>query len=121
MRLCLRLCIRGLICLLSADTCPREAVEAWASTLRKHYPTVLFRSASACLPASAADAASAKGRGKGKERERADDAWGLEAATAILHQWVEDHKGDKPFTVAIVGVTNVSIQNSQLNYRDWRT
>ena len=78
--------------------------------MRKQYPTVLFRSASACLPAAAADAASAQGKskGKGKERERADDAWGLEAATALLHQWAEDHKGDKPFTVAIVGVTNVS-------------
>ena len=69
---------------------------------------MLFRSASACLPASVADAASVTGKGKGKERERADDAWGLEAATALLRQWAEDHKGDKPFTLAVVGVTNVS-------------
>ena len=93
---------------MSADTCPREAVEAWAGTLRKQHPTVLFRSASACLPASITDTASAQGKSKGKERERADDAWGLEAATALLRQWAEDHKGDKPFTLAVVGVTNVS-------------
>ncbi|RPD62065.1 hypothetical protein L226DRAFT_508977 [Lentinus tigrinus ALCF2SS1-7] len=96
-----------LLVLAKVDTCPREAVEAWAATLRKVYPTVLFRSASACLPVSSVDAVPAKGKGKGKEREHADDAWGLESATALLRQWAEQHKGDKPFTVAIVGVTNV--------------
>ncbi|RDX52992.1 hypothetical protein OH76DRAFT_1399571 [Lentinus brumalis] len=98
-----------LLVLNKVDTCPREAVEAWAAALRTQYPAVLFRAASACLPVSTADAAPApaKGKGKGKERERADDAWGLDSATALLRQWAEEHKGDKPFTIAIVGVTNV--------------
>ena len=76
------------------------AVEAWAATLRKEYPTVLFRSASACLPAPAESV-------KGKGKERADDAWGLEAVLALFKQWVNEKKDDKPLTVAVVGVTNV--------------
>ncbi|KAI0722001.1 P-loop containing nucleoside triphosphate hydrolase protein [Cerioporus squamosus] len=97
---------RVLLVLNKVDTCPREAVEAWAAALRTQHPAVLFRAASACLPVSTTDAP-AKGKGKGKERERADDAWGLDSATALLGRWAEEHKGDKPFTVAVVGVTNV--------------
>ena len=83
-----------------SDACPKEAVEAWAATLRKEYPTILFRSASACLPAPAESV-------KGKGKERADDAWGLEAVLALFKQWVNEKKDDKPLTVAVVGVTNV--------------
>ncbi|KAI9063457.1 P-loop containing nucleoside triphosphate hydrolase protein [Trametes sanguinea] len=91
---------RVLLVLNKVDACPKEAVEAWAATLRKEYPTVLFRSASACLPAPAETV-------KGKAKERADDAWGLEAILALLKQWAEEKKDDKPFTLAVVGVTNV--------------
>ncbi|KAI8984977.1 hypothetical protein BD414DRAFT_417885 [Trametes punicea] len=91
---------RVLLVLNKVDTCPREAVEAWATTLRKEYPTVLFRSASACLPAPAESV-------KGKGKERADDAWGLEAVLALLKQWANEKKDEKPLTIAVVGVTNV--------------
>ncbi|KAH9894117.1 hypothetical protein C8Q73DRAFT_826613 [Cubamyces lactineus] len=90
---------RVLLVLNKVDACPKEAVEAWAATLRKEHPTVLFRSASACLPAPAESV-------KGKGKERADDAWGLEAALALFKQWVSEKKDDKPLTVAVVGVTN---------------
>ena len=92
---------------LTADACPREAVEAWAAQLRQEHPTVLFRSSSACLPVSPADAASARVKGKGKERERADDAWGLDSLSALLQQWAKEKVGDEPLTLAVVGVTNV--------------
>ncbi|KAL7282022.1 hypothetical protein ACG7TL_003489 [Trametes sanguinea] len=91
---------RVLLVLNKVDACPKEAVEAWVLTLRKEYPTVLFRSASACLPAPAETV-------KGKAKERADDAWGLEAILALLKQWAEEKKDDKPLTLAVVGVTNV--------------
>ncbi|KAI0751234.1 hypothetical protein C8Q80DRAFT_1097952 [Daedaleopsis nitida] len=97
---------RVLLVLNKVDVCPKESVEAWAATLRKDHPTVLFRAATACLPAPTMDLG--QGKGKGKERERADDAWGLEAATALLRSWAEEKKqGDKPLTIAVVGVTNV--------------
>ncbi|KAI0352721.1 P-loop containing nucleoside triphosphate hydrolase protein [Trametes cingulata] len=93
---------RVVLVLNKVDVCPREAVEAWAATLRKDYPTVLFRSASACLPAPAESV-------KGKGKERADDAWGLDNLLALLKQWAQEKKtdDDKPLTVAVVGVTNV--------------
>ena len=75
---------------LIADACPREAVEAWAAQLRQEHPTGLFRSSSACLPVSPADAASARVKGKGKERERADDAWGLDSLSALLQPWAKE-------------------------------
>ncbi|KAI1793027.1 P-loop containing nucleoside triphosphate hydrolase protein [Ganoderma leucocontextum] len=92
-----------LLVLNKIDACPREAVEAWAATLRQEHPTVLFRSSTACLPVSPADTWS---KGKGKERERADDAWGLDSLTALLQQWATEKKGDEPLTLAVVGVTN---------------
>ncbi|KAH9853944.1 hypothetical protein C2E23DRAFT_727751 [Lenzites betulinus] len=101
---------RVLFVLNKVDACPREAVEAWATTLRKEHPTVLFRSASASLPAPAESV-------KGKGKERADDAWGLDATLAFLTQWAGEKKGETPFTVAVVGVTNVgksSVVNSLL-------
>ncbi|EJF63073.1 hypothetical protein DICSQDRAFT_83967 [Dichomitus squalens LYAD-421 SS1] len=98
---------RVLLVLNKVDACPREAVEAWATTLRREHPTVLFRSSSACLPVSPADAGSARVKGKGKERERADDAWGLDSLTALLQQWAKEKAGDGPLTLAVVGVTNV--------------
>ncbi|EIW62162.1 P-loop containing nucleoside triphosphate hydrolase protein [Trametes versicolor FP-101664 SS1] len=91
---------RVLLVLNKVDVCPREAVEAWATTLRKEHPTVLFRSASASLPAPAESV-------KGKAKERVDDAWGLDATLAVLQQWANEKKGDSPLTVAVVGVTNV--------------
>ncbi|OJT04433.1 Guanine nucleotide-binding protein-like 3 -like protein [Trametes pubescens] len=91
---------RVLLVLNKIDVCPREAVEAWATTLRKEHPTVLFRSASASLPAPAESV-------KGKAKERVDDAWGLDATLAVLQQWANEKKGDSPLTVAVVGVTNV--------------
>ncbi|KAI0676739.1 hypothetical protein C8Q78DRAFT_1073527 [Trametes maxima] len=99
---------RVLLVLNKVDACPREAVEAWAAVLRKEHPTVLFRAASACLPAPAE-------RVKGKGKERADDAWGLDAALAMLAQWAGEAGDAKPLTVAAVGVTNVgksSVVNS---------
>ncbi|KAI0772525.1 hypothetical protein BD413DRAFT_45792 [Trametes elegans] len=101
---------RVLLVLNKVDACPKEAVEAWAATLRKDYPTVLFRSASACLPAPPVSV-------KGKGKERPDDAWGLDAAFALLKTWADEKKDEKPLTVAIVGVTNVgksSVVNSLL-------
>lgn len=62
---------------------------------------MLFRSASASLPAPAESV-------KGKAKERVDDAWGLDATLAVLQQWANEKKGDSPLTVAVVGVTNVS-------------
>ncbi|KAI0643674.1 P-loop containing nucleoside triphosphate hydrolase protein [Trametes meyenii] len=103
---------RVLLVLNKVDACPREAVEAWAAVLRTEHPTVLFRSASACLPAPAEGV---QGKGKGKGKERADDAWGLDAALALLTQWAGETKDEKPLTVAVVGVTNVgksSVVNS---------
>ncbi|KAI0366432.1 P-loop containing nucleoside triphosphate hydrolase protein [Pilatotrama ljubarskyi] len=91
---------RVALVLNKVDVCPREAVEAWAATLRKEHPTVLFRPASACLPASAESV-------KGKGKERADDAWGLDSLLTLLKQWAEEKKDEKPLTVAVVGVTNV--------------
>ena len=89
---------------LVLDACPREAVEAWAATLRQEHPTVLFRSSSACLPVSVADVWS---KGKGRERERADDAWGLDSLTTLLQQWATEKKGNGPLTLVVVGITNV--------------
>ena len=94
-----------------ADACPKEAVEAWATTLRRDHPTVLFRSASACLPVPSADV----GKGKGKERERADDAWGLDAASALFRSLAEQKQGDEPLTIAVVGVTNVSFPSTLID------
>ncbi|KAI0723530.1 hypothetical protein C8Q76DRAFT_723215 [Earliella scabrosa] len=94
---------RVVLVLNKVDACPEEAIEAWATTLRRDHPTVLFRSASACLPVLSADS----GKGKGKERERADDAWGLDAASALFRSLAEQKQGDEPLAVAVVGVTNV--------------
>ncbi|KAM5530260.1 hypothetical protein V8D89_016070 [Ganoderma adspersum] len=105
---------RVLLVLNKIDACPKEAVEAWAATLRQEHPTVLFRSSSVCLPVSAADTWS---KGKGKERERTDDAWGLDTLTRLLQQWATEKQGDEPLTLTVVGVTNVgktSVVNSLL-------
>ncbi|KAH9950048.1 hypothetical protein B0H21DRAFT_21208 [Amylocystis lapponica] len=89
-----------LLVLSKIDTCPREAAAGWAATLRTHYPTVLFRSASAFLPAPLEPV------GKGKGKERADDAWGIDSILACLHAWAQEQEGDAPLVVAVVGVTN---------------
>lgn len=114
---CVCLCGRAVV----PDACPKEAVEAWAATLRQYHPTLLFRSATACLPVSSADAVNIKGKGKGKERERADDAWGLDAVVALLRSWAENKQGgDAPLAVAVVGLTNVSTTQIILTSRDLR-
>ncbi|PSS32011.1 hypothetical protein PHLCEN_2v2253 [Hermanssonia centrifuga] len=82
------------------DASPREAVSAWATTLRSHHPTLLFRSASAYLPSS--DVTPTKGKGK----ERADDALGLESVLSILRKRAEEKVGDESLVVAIVGLAN---------------
>ena len=85
------------------DACPRESVEAWASTLRAHHSTILFRSASSLLP-SLVDAPV-----KGKGKERADDALGVDAVLACLRQWSQAKPDREPLVVAVVGMTNVSL------------
>ncbi|KAH9921535.1 P-loop containing nucleoside triphosphate hydrolase protein [Epithele typhae] len=100
---------KHLVLVLSkVDACPREAVEAWAAFLRKEHPTLLFRAASACLPA-AADAPALgkpKGKGKGKARVPADDAWGLDAFRSLLSAHAKAAPADRPLVVALVGGTN---------------
>lgn len=83
------------------DLCPREAVAAWYSHLRGEQPTFLFRSASSCLPVApiAPDV-------KGKAKASTNDAIGAGAILDQLRSWAAEKKGDTPFTVAVVGVTN---------------
>lgn len=91
--------------LSSIDCAPQESVMAWVSTLRKQQPTFPFRSASACLPGNPLIPKDVKGKGKAKHP--ADDALGADAILDCLGKWAEEKKGDSPFTVAVVGVTNV--------------
>ncbi|KAK0453132.1 P-loop containing nucleoside triphosphate hydrolase protein [Armillaria borealis] len=81
------------------DTCPQEAVAAWAAQLRSQQPTVLFRSASAFIPQCQQE------KGKGKGKLPADDAIGVDALLKALLPWAKD-KGDEPLVVAVAGFTN---------------
>ncbi|KAI0786475.1 P-loop containing nucleoside triphosphate hydrolase protein [Abortiporus biennis] len=82
------------------DTCPREAVEAWASVLGQETPCLIFRSSSAHLP----DAETTTGKGKAKERT--DDALGLGFALKLFTKYAGEVKKDGPLTIAVVGVVN---------------
>ncbi|KAK0206063.1 GTP-binding protein [Desarmillaria ectypa] len=82
------------------DTCPQEAVAAWASQLRSQQPTVLFRSASAFIP----DGVQCHKQEKGKGKLSADNAIGVDALLKALLPWA---KGDEPLVVAVAGFTNV--------------
>lgn len=90
-------------CILTVviDVCPRESVSAWATTLRQQHPTVLFRSASAFLPALEPSS------DKGKSKVRSDDAVGASVAISALQKFAEKKAGDEPLVVAVVGFTNV--------------
>ncbi|KAG6849948.1 hypothetical protein H0H93_003320 [Arthromyces matolae] len=87
-----------------ADTCPLESVTAWAGSLRAQHPTALFRSATAFLPSASEAPSKIKGKGKGKAP--VDDGIGVDSVLECLGQWAKIKKGDKPLTVAVVGVTN---------------
>lgn len=90
-----------------ADTCPRESLIAWTAQIRTQYPTVLFRSATASLPAGPELVNQVKGKGKAKLPT--DDAVGANAVLSRLGQWAKEKKGGEPLTVAVVGVTNVRL------------
>ncbi|KAF8075980.1 GTP-binding protein [Lyophyllum atratum] len=94
---------RVLFVLNKIDTCPRESVAAWAAHLRSQHPTVLFRSATAFLPAGPV----ASVKAKGKAKACADDGLGVDAVLACLGEWAKMKKGDKPLAVAVVGIANV--------------
>ncbi|KAG5645776.1 hypothetical protein DXG03_005313 [Asterophora parasitica] len=94
-----------LLVLNKIDTCPRESITSWAAQLRSEHPTVLFRSASAFLPAG--PEASTKVKGKGKAKAPADDGLGVDSVLACLGEWAKAKKGKKPLAVAVIGVTNV--------------
>ncbi|KAJ7283380.1 hypothetical protein C8J57DRAFT_1709798 [Mycena rebaudengoi] len=106
---------RVLFVLNKIDTCPRESVAAWTSYLREQHPTLPFRAASSFLPAG--PELIIKEKGKGKEKASSIDALGADSVLACLGEWAEQKEGDKPLTVAVVGVTNVgksSVVNSLL-------
>ncbi|KAJ7638453.1 P-loop containing nucleoside triphosphate hydrolase protein [Roridomyces roridus] len=106
---------RVLLVLNKIDTCPRESVAAWATYLRTHYPTLLFRAASSCLPA--APELVIKPKGKGKAKASSDDALGVDSILDLLGEWAAEKTGDEPLCVAIVGFTNTgksSLVNSLL-------
>ncbi|KAH0587093.1 hypothetical protein H2248_005911 [Termitomyces sp. 'cryptogamus'] len=89
-----------LLLLNKIDICPLESVIAWATYLRTHHPTLLFRSASAFLPLGPEPSA------KGKAKAPTDDALGVDSVLEWLGHCATTKKGDGPLTVAIVGVTN---------------
>ncbi|GLB33406.1 putative GNL3L/Grn1 putative GTPase [Lyophyllum shimeji] len=95
---------RRILCVLNKiDTCPREAIAAWAAYLRSQHPTALFRSAAAFLPAGP----EASVKAKGKEKPRADDGLGVDSILACLGEWAKAKKEDQPLAVAVVGIANV--------------
>ncbi|KAK0498306.1 P-loop containing nucleoside triphosphate hydrolase protein [Armillaria luteobubalina] len=73
------------------DTCPKEAVAAWAAQLRSQHPTVLFRSASAFIP---------------QESCRLTTAIGVDALLKALLPWTKKKKGGESLVVAVSGFTN---------------
>ncbi|KAG6861482.1 hypothetical protein C0995_015909 [Termitomyces sp. Mi166 len=77
---------------------------AWAAHLRTQHPTALFRSATAFLPSGPEP--SVKGKGKAKAKTPTDDGLGVDSILECLGHWAKAKKGDKPFTAAVVGVTN---------------
>lgn len=91
----------------AVDTCPRESVEAWVSHLRTQHPTLLFRSASAFLPAGPEPSVKVKGKGKAKIPN--NDGLGVDSVLACLGEWAQSKEGDEPLSVGILGLTNVRI------------
>jgi hypothetical protein len=87
------------------DTCPREAVASWATWLRSQHPTLLFRAASSFLPLVVEPIA----KGKRKADECFDDALGVDSVLECLHLWAKEKGGESLLTVAVVGLTNVSL------------
>ncbi len=86
------------------DLCPQEAVSAWVKHLRGEHPTVLFRSASAFVPAEVECRKLEKGKGK----VPLDNAVGVESLIKLLGEASQKKNGDGPLAVAVVGFTNVS-------------
>ena len=92
------------------DACPREAVASWTAYLRSEYPALLFRSATAFLPAGPEQVnVKVKGKGKAKVTVPTDDAVGVDSVLECLGQWAQEKKNEVPLTVAVVGITNVSL------------
>ncbi|KAF9028324.1 hypothetical protein BDZ89DRAFT_769840 [Hymenopellis radicata] len=85
------------------DLCPQEAVSAWVKHLRGEHPTVLFRSASAFVPAEVECSKLEKGKGK----VPLDNAVGVESLLKLLGEASQRKDGDGPLAVAVVGFTNV--------------
>lgn len=50
-----------------------------------------------------------KGKGKAKVTVPADDAVGVDSVLEVLGQWAEEKNKKMPLTVAVVGITNVSL------------
>lgn len=83
---------------------------SWAAHLRKEHPTVLFRSATAFLPEGPEPIIKAKG--KGKSKPPTEDGVNVDATLSLLGKWAKAKKGSKPFSVAVVGLTNVTTFNT---------
>ena len=92
------------------DTIPREALSSWLAYLRTQHPTLPFRSSSAFLPAPVEQAV----KTKGKEKASLVDALGASSIRTYLSELARDKDGDEPLVVAVVGLTNVSIDISQI-------
>jgi len=85
------------------DQSPREAVATWSERLQTEQPTLLFRSASAFLPQEQSSSPTKKGKAK----LPVDNALGAESIISCLFEWAKT-KNDENFTVAVVGLANVS-------------
>src|ERR1700722_14904137 len=97
--------LHGILINFFEDSCPREAVAAWLSSLRRsRCPVFPFHSASAFMPA----ASESQVTGKGKAKERADDALGVDALLGCLARYAEQKEGgEEALVVTVVGLTNV--------------
>ena len=96
----------------TTDTVPLESITSWLTCLRTEHPTLPFRASSAFLPV-----AEPAIKSKGNEKASVNDAIGASSILAYLSECAQEKEGDEPVTVAIVGLTNVSV----LCYRCWST
>jgi hypothetical protein len=48
---------------------------------------------------------------KGTSKEPSDDAWGLDAVSALLGHWAQEKTSDGLLHVAVVGLANVRLLN----------